>query len=212
MAKKPRPTATRMDRPTVYVIAGPNGAGKTTFANRFLPRFIGCREFLNADLIAAGLAPFAPETQDIRAARLMLERIDELMRQRATFAIETTLAGRGYVRMLRKMEDYGFRRVLFYIWLPAADVAVQRVANRVAQGGHAVPDDVVRRRYESGLSNLFRLYMPETDEWALYDGLHSPPRRFAQTVDGKLMVRGKRLYETIRRQAELLDEKDPKEG
>lgn len=211
-SRKPRPAAKPKDRPTVYAIAGPNGAGKTTFATEFLPHFVQCREFLNADLIAAGLAPFAPETQAVRAGRLLLERIEELSRQRATFGVETTLSGRGHVRLLRKLATRGYRRVLFFIWLPTADLAVRRVANRVSQGGHAVPDAIVRRRYASGLSNLFRLYMPETDEWGLYDGRSRPPQRLAHSKDGKLRVRNKLLYDMVRRQAELLDETDPKTG
>ena len=107
-----KPTA---NPPTVYIIAGPNGAGKTTFASEFLPNFARCRQFLNADLIAAGLSPFAPETQNIRASRLLLERMDELIRERADFGFETTLSGRGYVKLLKEMRSNGYRVVLFFL-------------------------------------------------------------------------------------------------
>src|SRR3954447_16330203 len=126
-------------QPTVYVIAGPNGAGKTTFATEFLPAFVQCREFVNADLIAAGLSPFAPETQAIRAGRLLLTRIKELSAPRQDFGFETTLAGRSYVKALKAMRADGYRLELFFLWLPSADLAVARVENRAIQGGHSVP-------------------------------------------------------------------------
>src|SRR5439155_14228488 len=114
-----------------YVIAGPNGAGKTTFASEFLPDFVQCREFLNADLIAAGLSPFAPESQNLRAGRLLLERIRELANTRADFGFETTLSGRTYVKLLGGMKASGYRIVLFFLWLPSAEMAIARVENRV---------------------------------------------------------------------------------
>ncbi len=119
--------------PTVYVIAGPNGAGKTTFAAEFLPDFVYCRQFLNADLIASGLSPFAPETQNLRAGRLLLERIKELSQAREDFGFETTLSGRTHARLLVDPKGAGYRIVLFFLWLPSADLAVLRVANRVQQ-------------------------------------------------------------------------------
>jgi predicted ABC-type ATPase len=131
----------RSKPPMVYVIAGPNGAGKTTFASSFLPDFVKCNEFLNADLIAAGLSPFAPETQNLRAGRLLLQRIDELANQRADFSFETTLSGRTYLKLLSDMKASGYRVMLFFLWLPSAELAVARVANRVKQGGHNVPAD-----------------------------------------------------------------------
>ena len=134
--------------PTVYVIARPNGAGKTTFSAEFLPDFVNCREFLNADLIAAGLSPFAPETQNLRAGRLLLTRIKELTGAKQDFGFETTLSGRSYVRLLNEMKNDGYRILLFFLWLPSADLAVARVKNRVRQGGHNVPEPVIRRRFE----------------------------------------------------------------
>ena len=140
----------RNKSPTVYVIAGPNGAGKTTFAAEFLPDFVDCRQFLNADLIAAGLSPFAPETQNVKAGRLLLERIGELATAGEDFGFETTLSGRTYARLLTGLRRDGYRVALFFLWLPSADLAVLRVANRVRQGGHAVPEADVRRRFASG--------------------------------------------------------------
>lgn len=195
--------------PTVYVIAGPNGAGKTTFASTFLPDFVKCREFLNADLIAAGLSPFAPETQDLRAGRLLLERIRELSRQKASFGFETTLAGRSYAKLLTDLKTVGYRCVLIFLWLPNVEFALQRVANRVAQGGHRIPADVVRRRYDAGLRNLARLYRPVFDEWHLYDGQQMPPKLVAQQVQDTLDQIEETLYRKISLQLEAASEKAP---
>lgn len=175
-------------QPTVYVIAGPNGAGKTTFATEFLPDFVNCREFLNADLIAAGLAPFAPETQNVRAGRLLLERIQELTEERKDFGFETTLSGRTYARMMNDMRLAGYRIELFFLWLPSADMAVSRVANRVRQGGHHVPEEDIRRRYSSGQRNLFELYRSKTDAWWLYDASCLPPALIVNEDGGELVI------------------------
>jgi predicted ABC-type ATPase len=191
-----------MKRPTVYVLAGPNGAGKTTFASQFLPGFVECREFLNADLIAAGLSPFAPETQNLRAGRLLLQRINELAAAKENFGFETTLSGLGYVRLLRQMQNEGYRLVMFFLWLPSAEIAVTRVANRVRQGGHAVPEEDVRRRFTAGLRNFFQLYRPLADAWWLYDASQPPPKMIAEEDGGKLVVRHPRLYRRIERMAE----------
>lgn len=188
--------------PMVYVIAGPNGAGKTTFASSFLPDFAQCNEFLNADLIAAGLSPFAPETQNARAGRLLLARIGELATQRADFGFETTLSGRTYVKLLSDMKARGYRVMLFFLWLPSAELAVARVANRVKQGGHNVPPDDIRRRYAAGARNLLRLYRPILDGWWLYDASRLPPKLIASEEGKKLTVKQKRLFGRIERQAE----------
>jgi len=183
--------------PTVYVIAGPNGAGKTTFASEFLPDFVDCREFLNADLIAAGLSPFAPESQNVRAGRLLLERIKELGEAKQDFGFETTLSGRSYVRLLKDMQQQSYRVVLFFLWLPSADMAVSRVANRVRQGGHNVPEVDIRRRYVSGQRNLFQLYRPLVNAWWLYDAGQSPLELIAKEEDRQLTVERSDLFSRI---------------
>jgi len=188
--------------PTVYVIAGPNGAGKTTFASEFLPDFVDCRQFLNADLIAAGLSPFAPESQNVRAGRLLLERIKELGEAKQDFGFETTLSGRSYVRMLKDMQVRGYRVVLFFLWLPSADMAVSRVANRVRQGGHHVPEVDVRRRYVSGQWNLFQLYRPLVNAWWLYDASRLPPSLIASEEDNTITVVQPKQFENIQRSIE----------
>ena len=159
------------------MLAGPNGAGKTTFAKSYLPHFANCLEFVNVDLIAAGLSPFNPESQAIVAGRLMLQRIDELIEARATFALETTLAGRAHAKRLRRLKDeLGYDVELHYFWLPSADFAVRRVATRVQQGGHNIPEEVIRRRYEAGISNFANLYSPLADRWLVYDASWYPCR------------------------------------
>ena len=199
---EPEEKDTQTENSTVYVIAGPNGAGKTTFANEFLPDFVYCREFLNADLIAAGLSPFAPETQNVRAGRLLLTRIKELTAAKENFGFETTLAGRGYVRLFKKLRMIGYRIELFFLWLPSADMAVARVRARVRQGGHNVPEPVIRRRYGSGLRNFFRLYYPIAHIVWLLDGSEFPPKKIAREKEGRLQVFHSRLFERIEKSSE----------
>jgi predicted ABC-type ATPase len=163
------------DAPTIYVVVGPNDAGKTTFSREFLPNFARCDEFLNADLIAAGLSPFAPQTQDLRAAELMLLRMDECVKQGKTFGFETTLAGRRYVSRLREAKSKGYRVITFFLWLPDAKMAISRVAQRTKSGGHFVPDDTVNLRYGKGLSNFRDLYRMLSDSWQFYDASELPP-------------------------------------
>lgn len=188
--------------PTVYVVAGPNGAGKTTFASEFLPDFVKCKVFLNADLIAAGLSPFAPETQNLRAGRLLLERIGELAGKRADFGFETTLSGRTYVKLLTDMKATGYRIVLFFLWLPNAEMAVARVENRVKPGGHSVPSEDVRRRYQAGARNFFQLYRPIVNDWRLYDASRLPPTLIARERNERLVIKRKRIYRQIAEQTD----------
>jgi len=134
----------------IVIIAGPNGAGKTTFACEFLPNEAGCPVFINADLIAAGLSPFQPELAALKAGRLMLKEIWEYSQRGANFAFETTLSGRMYMRMISGWQAQGYHVKLFFLNLPSAEMAIMRVAERVRQGGHNVPEEVIRRRFEAG--------------------------------------------------------------
>lgn len=159
----------------VIIIAGPNGAGKTTFAQEFLPQEAGCPVFVNADLIAAGLSPFAPERAAIQAGRLMLDAIAQHVAKRESFAFETTLSGRGYARQIPRWRQLGYRVELFFLSLTSADMAVQRVAERVRQGGHDIPEATIRRRFDSG-ARLFRdVYQPLVDQWVFYDNSGDEP-------------------------------------
>lgn len=160
----------------IIIIAGPNGAGKTTFARDFLPAEAHTLRFINADLIAAGLAPFNPETAAIKAGRLMLEEIDECVLAGQSFAFETTLAGISYLRKIKLWQQLGYQVKLWFLSLPSADVAVSRVAIRVSQGGHNIPEDVIRRRFKAGLENFHNSYSKAVDSWALYDSYVHPPK------------------------------------
>ena len=159
----------------VIIIAGPNGAGKTTFAREFLPNEAGCPQFLNADLIAAGLAPFAPESAALPAARLMLAELERHFQTGQSFAFETTLSGRAYLRHIARWRAACYRVELIFLRLASADEAVARVAQRVKQGGHHIPEAVIRRRFAAGLDNLSRHYAPAVDAWALYDNSGEEP-------------------------------------
>jgi predicted ABC-type ATPase len=161
--------------PTIIIIAGPNGAGMTTFAREFLPQEANCLTFINADLIAQGLSPFRPENAAVRAGRLMLQMIQECVKNRENFAIETTLSGRTYARMIPQWKQVGYQVALFFLQLPDDKLAVARVAERVAQGGHNVPEPVIRRRFKTGIANFHQLYKPLVDAWRLYDSSGEKP-------------------------------------
>ncbi len=153
----------------VFIIAGPNGAGKTTFAREFLPHEARCPVFINADLIAAGLAPFAPETAAIQAGRLMLEQLDHAFLKRKSFALETTLSGRTYLNAIKRWRAAGYRVTLIFLKLASVEEAAARVRQRVLQGGHDIPSEVIARRFDSGFRNFEHLYKQAVDAWALYD-------------------------------------------
>lgn len=166
--------------PSLLIIAGPNGAGKTTFAREYLPKDAGCLHFINADLIAEGLSPFAPAQAAVHAGRLMLEEIRRLVAAREDFAFETTLSGRIWARAIPEWRTLGYRVEIIFLRLPDADMAVRRVASRVLQGGHDVPEATIRRRFASGLRNFQDLYALLADAWSLYDNAISPPQLLAE--------------------------------
>ena len=159
----------------IVIIAGPNGAGKTTFAREFLPREADCPDFINADLIAQGLAPFNPEKAAMQAGRVMLEQIAQKTDAGASFAFETTLAGMSYARHILRWRATGYHVKLVFLKLPTADAAVARVKMRVAQGGHNVPEAVVRRRFAAGLKNLETIYHKIVNTWVIYDNAGETP-------------------------------------
>jgi predicted ABC-type ATPase len=155
--------------PSVIVLAGPNGAGKSTAAPLLLRQTLGVVEFVNADTIAQGLSAFDPERVAFEAGRIMHARLRELADRRRHFAFETTLASRSLAPWLAELIRTGYEFHLVFVWLPSADFAVQRVADRVRMGGHNVPEATVRRRYDRGLRNFFRLYQPLATSWRMYD-------------------------------------------
>ncbi len=150
-------------KPVCRIIAGPNGAGKTTFALKYLPEVAHCRTFVNADLIAAGLSPLDPERQLITASRLFLNEIEQHIRAQQDFAFETTLSGRGYLRLIKRLRATGWRVELFYLALPSIEMSILRVTERVAHGGHSIPRSDIERRFPRSLHNLFELYAGAVD-------------------------------------------------
>jgi predicted ABC-type ATPase len=159
----------------IIIIAGPNGAGKTTFAEEFLPKEANCPIFVNADLIAAGLAPFDSERVAFKAGRLMLTEIYEHFRRGENFAFETTLSGRGYARLIPVWRAEGYLVKLFFLRLNSSELAIARVRQRVREGGHNVPEPTIRRRFATGLCNFEKTYQPLVSEWALYDNSEGIP-------------------------------------
>jgi predicted ABC-type ATPase len=168
----------------VLIISGPNGAGKSTFAREFLPNEAECPIFINADLIAAGLSPFDPNKAAIRAGRLMLEEMDRHAAVGASFGFETTLSGLIYARRIGRWQAAGYRVKLIFLSLPSVDMAIARVAARVQQGGHGIPEDVIRRRYDAGLLNFQNRYKSLVDAWVLYDNSGDSPRFMEQGEKG----------------------------
>lgn len=170
--------------PNVHVIAGPNGAGKSTAARKLLPEFVGIRYFVNADVIAQGLAAFAPEAVAQQAGRLMLQRLRELAEQRVDFAFETTLASRSFAPWLKSLQATGYFVNLIYLWIPSAEMAIARVRQRVSAGGHNVPEETIQRRYYRSLSNFLQVYSPWADKWELYDNTTAEPILIAECTRG----------------------------
>lgn len=153
----------------IFIIAGPNGAGKTTFAREFLPQEAQCLNFINADLIAAGLHPFQPEKAAIAAGRLMLQQIDHHLDNDASFAFETTLSGRLYLKRIPQWQDMGYTVRLFFLRLSSPEQAIDRVERRVQEGGHNVPESTIRRRFTAGWNNFQDQYRFVVNHWTLFD-------------------------------------------
>jgi predicted ABC-type ATPase len=183
LGKGPRPLK------DIIMIGGPNGAGKTSAAEELVPRELNIREFVNADDIARGLSRFNPEGAAIAAGRLMIDRMRALVRAGESFAFETTCAGRGYAPWLRECQTHGWRVALLFLWLPTPEAALDRVARRVREGGHAIPKDVVVRRWKAGLANMRHLYLPLSDGAQIHDNSDGTRVLIAErTPDSSLVV------------------------
>lgn len=167
----------------LYLVAGCNGAGKTTAAFHIFPELLDCREYVNADAIAAALSPFHPGSVAFEAGRIMLKRIEELLDKRLDFAIETTLSSKNYVTLIEKARARNYSITLLFLWLSSPEMAVDRVQSRVEKGGHHIPPDVVHRRYKRGISNLYRLYIHRCDTVFIYDSTHSRHELLATNKD-----------------------------
>ena len=175
-----------MAEKNLYIISGCNGAGKTTASYSVLPKLLDCKQFVNADEIAKGLSPFCPESVAIQAGKLMLLRIDELLASDETFSIETTLATRSYSELVKRAQEKGYKVTLLYFWLNSPELAVERVARRVREGGHNIPKDVIYRRYEKGLKNLFNIFIPIVDSWMIVDNGVEPREIIAKGTKNEM--------------------------
>jgi len=185
----------------VYIIAGPNGSGKTTFAKLFLPEYVNCPNFVNADLIAQGLAPFEPRTAAIKAGKLVLQQINEYARRGFDFAFETTLSGKSYAKLLSELKSQEYSLHLFFLWIPSPELAIARIKDRVAEGGHHVPPEDVRRRFVRGLRNFFKMYESILDSWVLIDNSKSKPVLIAKRRNGDREVMDQKLFDSIQKVA-----------
>jgi len=182
----------------LYVIAGCNGAGKTTASYTILPEILDCKEFVNADEIARGLSPFQPERAGIQAGRLMLTRIKSLLESGENFAFETTLSTKSYVNFLKVAKDKGYQITLLFFWLNSVDLAISRVKTRVKEGGHNIPENVIRRRYEGGLTNFFELYITIVDNWMLINNSGEPYEIVAEGSTDGIEIANNELWENLK--------------
>lgn len=185
----------------VYVIAGPNGAGKTTFAKKFLPQYAKCQNFINADLIAQGLAPFAPNSAAIQAGKLVLAQFHDFSKRGITFAFETTLSGKTYRTLLTGLKKSGYNVHMFFLWIPTPALSISRIQDRVAEGGHDIPKQDARRRFTRSIDNFFNLYMPLADSWVLFNNAAATPELVAkwEKGDGGTTVQNEKLFAEIRK-------------
>lgn len=181
----------------VYVIAGSNGSGKTTFARKFLPDYAKCPHFVNTDLIAQGLSPFSPQIAAMKAGRIVIGQINDLASKGVNFAFETTLAGKAYLNTLKKLKGAGYSLHLFFLWIPTVELALARIKDRVADGGHDVPVGDVRRRFKRGIYNLFRFYKPLLNSWMLFNNSDAMPTLIAKEKEGMLEIADKFLFSKI---------------
>lgn len=189
-----------MKKKNLYIIAGCNGAGKTTASFTILPEILDCKEFVNADEIARGLSPFQPEEVSFEAGRLMLNRIDELLEEEINFAFETTLSTRSFKERIVTAQSKGYEVSLLFFWLNNPELAIERVANRVTEGGHNIPKDVIIRRYERGIINLFDIYMPLVDEYRIFDNSNGGIKYILTNQTNTKKLYDKVNYERIKQQ------------
>lgn len=183
----------------LYILAGCNGAGKTTASYSFLPEILDCREFVNSDEFAKSLSPFDPSEASVTASRFMLRRIEYLLERGATFSVETTLATRSLVSIINEAHKRGYVVTILYLWIQSPEMAIQRVRDRVASGGHNIPEAVLRRRYSTGLKYLFEMYMPICDRWMIADNSSSTFMLIAEGDDRRIIIKDEDKFRKLRK-------------
>lgn len=181
----------------LYIIAGPNGAGKTTASYTILPEIFHCKEFINADEIARGISPFNSESVSIQAGRIMLKRFSELLERGETFAIETTLSLKSYVKFIKRAKEREYEITLLFLWLNSPELAMTRVKTRVKEGGHNIPAEVIERRYYTGLKNLFHLYIPIVNNWLLVDNSGEEFQVIAEGSENETIIKNKDIWSKL---------------
>jgi predicted ABC-type ATPase len=185
----------------VYLIAGCNGAGKTTASFSLLPEILDCQEYVNADNIAVGISPFQPDKVAIEAGRLMLKRINDLIKMKVNFAIETTLSGHNYITKITEFKEKGYEIVLIYFWLNSPGLAIERIKRRVKEGGHFIADEIVERRYYRGIKNLFQHFIPNSEYWSIYDNSTKDIVMVAEGIkDLEIEVLNNEIWQNINRE------------
>lgn len=184
-----------------YIVAGPNGSGKTTFATIFLPDYVKCPNFVNADLIAQGLAPFEPRSAMIKAGKLVLQQIHEFARRGIDFGFETTLSGKSYINLFSELKTRGYALHIFFLWIPSPELAILRIKERVLEGGHNVPVEDIRRRFRRGISNFFNLYEKLFDSWMLFDNSKAKPFLIAKRRNSHIEILDEKLFDCAQKVA-----------
>jgi len=185
--------------PNIYIIAGANGSGKTTLANTLLPEFLLCSEFVNADLIAAGLSPFNPDSMAMQAGRLMLNRIENLAKAKKDFAFETTLSTRSYAPQIKQWIEAGFAVHLIFLWVRDEEISIARVKKRVEMGGHNIPEAIIRRRYKRGIDNFLNIYKKLVTSWEIYDNSEiNNTMLIAEYTNQELTIHNEDLWKTLK--------------
>jgi len=186
-----------MKNKNVYIIAGPNGSGKTTFARTFLPEYAKCDRFINADLIATGLSPFSPQQVAIKSGKLVLEQIKEYSTNGVDFGFETTMSGVTYLKYFQMLKERGYKIHIYFLWIPSSQLAIARVKDRVAQGGHNVPIVDIKRRFERSTEKFFKQYRLLTDQWMLFNNEQSKPKLIARKQNAHIDIIDGCLFEKI---------------
>jgi predicted ABC-type ATPase len=186
-----------MKKKNVYIIAGPNGSGKTTFAKTFLPEYAECDRFINADLIAQGLSPFSPQQVAIKSGKLVLEQIKEYLVNDVDFGFETTMSGITYLKYFKMLKQKAYKIHIYFLWIPSSQLAIARVRDRVMQGGHNIPVEDIKRRFERSTDKFFKIYRLLADQWMLFNNSQSRPQLIARKQNAHIDILDQELFERI---------------